>query len=744
MRIRYSVVWIFLSIGALVQGQTPIGESPPAIKQSVGAAKESHDPQAEERRAQIERLIGQLGDGRFDVREAATKSLTALGSRARAQLERATTNADLEIAFRAKAILEGLPKLTHTIVDALGLPIAQATVTVKVSNAPPTEGDVSATADPPSTFTVSSEDDGRIGIPEIASGDVRVMVIVQHPEYGSAQSAVETGEGKTVIQLPIVRRGTEAYRRSVSGQVVDPAGEPIAGAVVHCSEIRTPGEGLIQGKDPRGEALSDKDGRFTLYLPNEDTRSERGVLIPANSRYRLQITVPGNDSFFPMAGRYSNVEPVHIEVPRVTHFHRFRFEAVDGGWIHDEQQLRQVHVQYEGQQNGERMLIDLGNSAVREGRKLLAGRYAAQSFASGNAVEYLPLAVSDASPEELSFSLPHAVTYRGRVVDGVTGAPVADALVMGWNSTAHNNLALLTADDWKMLREVPSNPPLDHPAVRRLREFYGVQGLVRTDREGRFEIIRQPDQDFYGLMAFSENSVPFKVRVGPLKPDSKHRVDAGEFPLFPAARIVVRPVFGGERLAVAPRWVPADAGQPEWYERFQNAGRSSDREFEYVHWLTLNESQPVLVPASIRLRVRFETPYDDKWDAAVVEAIQLEPGATKEIGDLQFSATLPVAVRVIDRQGRSVEGVPVRQKYLGDNAWSVAHNTDRDGLAQFHAPRNSQGQFWVSDLPGPQELRFAENLLTRFKVGNESPASPFTITITDAQSTLLLGNGKAP
>jgi hypothetical protein len=163
-----------------------------------------------------------------------------------------------------------------------------------------------------------------------------------------------------------------------------------------------------------------------------------------------------------------------------------------------------------------------------------------------------------------------------------------------------------------------------------------------------------------------------------------------------------------------------------------------------VHWLTLNESQPVQVPASIRLQVRFETPYDDKWDAAVTGAIQLEPGATKEIGDLQFAATLSVAVRVVDRQGKPVEGVPVRQKYHGDNAWSVAHNTDRDGLAQFHAPRKSEGQFWVSDLPGPQELRFAENLLTRFQIGNESPPNPFTITITDAQSTLLLGNGKAP
>ena len=302
-----------------------------------------------------------------------------------------------------------------------------------------------------------------------------------------------------------------------------------------------------------------------------------------------------------------------------------------------------------------------------------------------------------------------------------------------------NNLALLTADDWKKLRNVPSNPPLDHPAIQRLREFYGVQGLVRTDREGRFEITRQPDQEYYGLLAFDEDFVPFKVRVGSLKIDENHRIDAGEFPLFPAGKIVVRPVFAGERLAVSPRWFPADGGQPEWFDRFQAAGRSSEREFEYVHWLTLNEMQPIYVPAGIRLNVRFESPYNDQWAQALVEGIQLEHRASKEVGDVQFAANIPVAVRVVDRRGKPVEGIPVRQKYIDDNAWSVAHNTDSEGLARFHAPPNSEGQVWVSDMPGPKEERFAENLLAKFKVGRAASDEPVTITVTDSQAELLLG-----
>jgi hypothetical protein len=485
--------------------------------------------------------------------------------------------------------------------------------------------------------------------------------------------------------------------------------------------------------------FSDENGEFAYYLPNEDRNHERGELIPVNSRYGLRITVPGDDSFFPVAGRYANIAPVRIEIPRAEHFHRFRFEAVGGGWIDDPEQLRQVRVQYDGRQGGERFLIDLGSESVVSGCKLIPGTYLADSFVGGKTVAFLPLIVTADSPEELSFTLPHELTYSGRVVDGVTGDPVSGAIVVGWNSTRHNNLAMLTADDWKLLRDTPSNPPLNHPAIQRLRDFYGVEGLVRTDNEGQFEIVREPDQEFYGVMAFDEDTLPYKVRVGSLKPDRTNRVDAGELPLFPAAKIVVRPVFGEGRVSVSPRWLPSDAEQPGWYERFQAAGKSSDREFEYVHWLTLNELQPVLVPAGVHLSVRFELPYDDQWAPATVEDILLDQRATKEIGDLHFAACLPAVARVVDGRGEPVEGVPVRRKYRGENVWSLAHNTDDDGLVRFHVHPDSAGQFWVSDMPGPNEVRRAANLFAEFQVAGEAATSPVVITVTDAQIELLRG-----
>ncbi len=646
---------------------------------------------------------------------------------------------DPEIAFRAKLILDALPKLTHTLVDAVGLPIANAKATVAFSKAAHVPADAFVDRELPPSVTSVSDLTGRIAIPEVVEGDIRARVTVEHPDYGLARCDVDPTGKQSIIRMPLVRRDTEAFRRSITGRLVTSEGKPASGAVVRCTDVRTPGEGLIENANPSAEVLSDHDGQFALYLPNEDRKQERGKLIPVNSRFGLRITVPGDDSFFPVAGRYANVAPVQIEIPRAERFHRFRFEAVGGGWIDDPEQLRKVRVRYDGRQGGERFLIDLGSESVVSGSKLIPGTYVAESFVGGKSVDFLPLVVTADSPEELSFELPHALTYGGRVVDGVTGDPVSGAIVIGWNSTSHNNLALLTADDWKLLRETPSNPPPDHPAIKRLREFYGVQGLVRTDGDGQFAITRHPDQDFYGIMAFNEHTIPFKVRVGSLKPDRSHRVDIGDFPLFPAAKILVRPVFDGEHLSVSPQWLPSETDQPDWYQRFQAAGKSSDREFEYVHWLTLNELQPVFVPAGIHLSVRFETPYDDQWAPTTAEDILLDQRATQEVGDLHFAACLPATARVVDSQGMPVEGIPVRRMYRGENVWSLAHNTDAEGLAHFHLRPDSAGQFWVSDLPGSQEVRMAANLFSDFQVEGEAPKSPIVISVTDAQIELLRG-----
>jgi hypothetical protein len=700
----------------------------------------------------IEALIRQLGAEEFADREAATKRLTELAGQARAALEKATRSTDAEIANRARGILATLPKLTHHLVDALGQPIGGATVMVTLipGNLPPRpapvlpgpEGESDGTA-PPREITYLSEADGGIPMVEAKGENRPATVLVEHTEYGRARVTVMTGDPNTTVRVPLVRRGSDAFARAAKGKLLNADGKPLADAQIHCHEVRTPGEGLIQGQGQPMVALSNSDGEFIFYLPKPISRTsdQVGELIPTNSHFSLMIEPAGEDDF-PLKGRFSNLEPLEISIPRAARRHLFRFESTDGGWIEDPNHVRQIVVQHDRMHKGHRQLVTLNPQWILDGRKLIPGTYQAEDYSRGRRVAYEPLVVTDQSPEILEFHLPRAVTYRGRVVHGVTGEGVSDSFVVGWSSTSRQNLALLTDDDWKLLSETPSNPPLDHPAIRKLQEHYGVRAFVRTDADGRFAIEKPSGEEFYGILAFDRASVPYRVNVNAAKPDDKHEIDCGEFPLFPAARLVVNPVFAGMRLSVAPRWFPAAEGQPEWFGKFEAARKTSQREFEYVHWLAINESQPVLVPADVRLQIRFETPYDDEWGNALIDTIQLAAGTTREHGELQFSPYVPVTVRVVDASGKPVEGVPVRQKLADDNAWSVAHNTDNQGLAKFFAEPKSAGEFWASDLPGTQEEKTAKNLFAKYELSAEAPdpaGEAAQIALTDEQLKRLFG-----
>lgn len=712
----------------------------PGLQRFLEAAKQnSPNPFTDEEFVKrIEEHIQRLGDADSKIRDAAEQGLREIGNSARAALERAKSDGDADVSTRAAKVLDELPGLTHVVTDVFDSPIPRAKVVLKLTSRTGEQPPI------PQTVTIFADDHGRIPVPQPPATGYQMTAQIEHPDFGNSQYEVgRPGPLQHVLRFPLVKRDSDLYQRAVKGVVVSHEGKPVVGAVVQCGHVRTPGEGLINGIYPRGDAVTDSKGRFTYYLANENRDRERGELIPVNSRYDLSISVPGDESYFPVTGMYNNSEPVQITLPRAERFHRFFFEAAGGGVVEDMQQLRYMRVQYETKQDNERRLVPLDWEVVVKGRKLIPGTYRATGFLNDKSIEFRPLVIKEDSSEEQFFQLPPAVVYHGRIVHGVTDVAIPDAFLIGWSSTSRDNLALLSADDWKLLRTAPSVPESDHPALLKLRQHYGVQELVRTDAEGRFEITRRPEQEFYGLMAFAEDFVPFKKAMHDIQPNKRNVVDVGEFPLFPAGKVLVRPVYDGDRLSVSPKWLPTKEDQPEWIDRFHAAGDRSGKEFEYVHWLKLNELQPVFVPADVRLRLRFETPYDDQWSPhTIAKPIQLKPAATLEIGDIRFAAALSAVVHVFDKEGHSVEGIPVRRMHNADRAWCVAHNTDKDGRAFFYINPNSQGQFWVSDIRGPEEVAMAKNLFADFDVAEAAPDHEFQITVTDEQIRLLLGAKK--
>lgn len=57
---------------------------------------------------EVDQLITQLGDTDWNKREAATKALAELGRAAEPQLQSATKNKDVEIAFRAEKLVKAI------------------------------------------------------------------------------------------------------------------------------------------------------------------------------------------------------------------------------------------------------------------------------------------------------------------------------------------------------------------------------------------------------------------------------------------------------------------------------------------------------------------------------------------------------------------------------------------------------------------------------------------------------------
>ncbi|MEI8021016.1 MAG: carboxypeptidase-like regulatory domain-containing protein [Schlesneria sp.] len=709
----------------------------------------SFAPSLEEReklQSTIDALIPQLGAENLETREKATRELQAISNYSRAAIERAVNHANNEISRRSEVILSKFPKHTHVVVDALSNPIQYAKVTFTFvprsasnANRATVLDDISATVpvEEAEARVVGDWTDeyGRIAVPQIEPAQIACLMQIQHSDYGIGRCEVLFWGPHHQLRLPFVPRNTEFRKRALTGTIVAPDGQPVAAAVVTCDHVRTAGEGLINGAFPRGEVLTDENGQFSFYLPNDNPDRSRGDIIPPNSRYHATITKPDDDSYFPVTGMFSNAEPVRIEIPKPTRLHRFRFEAAKDNWLEKPEHWMNLTVQ---RVDANRQSVRLDPRSLFRGRRVLEGTYKATFFDNGRAIHFEPLKIDQDSPVDLIFRLPNAITYYGRVVHGVTGAAIPDAIVFAWSSTSRNNLALLAEDDWKLLDQTPSNPPLDHPAIKLLNKFYGTQGLVRTDRDGRFEFVKQPDREFYGLMAVDPNSVPFMARIGSLKPDAKQRIDVLDFPLYPAAKVIVCPIFGGDRLPILPRWLPTQDDQPDWFSQFQAIKPGSDREFEYVHWLTINERQPIHVPAGLQMRMRFESPYNDEWSPALIDKpFRLEAGTVTDLGELHFAASLPVEVQVTNSAGQPIEGFAVRRKHDSDGAWCVAHNTDEHGKAFFHVHSNSTGEFRVTDLQGPKEITQAENLSAKFTVSEKPPKQPFRITVTDEQIAVL-------
>jgi len=574
-----------------------------------------------------------------------------------------------------------------SLLDGLGNPLANAEVKLYLHNLSDKQPRISL-----GTFKLN--DNGQLPLLQPRGHLSFMSFSVSHPDYGLAMIKGVHARAGEEIHIPLVRAGTEAFGRAIHGRVLDTLGSPVEGASIHCSNIRTLGEGLISETGGSvAVALTDNTGRFRYYMPNEDTRGHRGVLIPPKSRYHISIRAPGEDKLLPFFGEIVNDDEAIITLEPAGNFHSFVFED-ENGPITDLDVLRQIRI-YVSRPDKPHQGFEY--KKFKDGCLVPAGTFSAQftSMRTGETFDFEPVEVTDLSPQEIVFRVKSLIHYEGQVVHGLTGEPMAGAFVIAEEALASGNLSMLTAEQWDALHVLAFEFSVDDPALAPLHKMYGFSKIARTDADGCFAMSFRPGSRLYGFVAFEQDYLGVKRRKHALTPDEFNVARVPKLKLYPAATVVVKFSAEAKRLSISPYWLIDKANNPAWVTAFLQVDDRRESFFTYNRWLKLDIVQSFHVPAGLNLRLKLEAPYSPEWCPIKIEQpINLNQGESIDLGELTFQPALEIYARVVDSTGAAIEGVPVRVQ-RDKKAWSVAHNTDGEGLARFYVPPFTSGEFGV-------------------------------------------------
>jgi len=609
------------------------------------------------------------------------------------------------------------------VTDALGLPFPKASVDVFVHG---------VSHEYPNIYlhTAKTDEQGQLEVPDLTGALRFFSFIISEPNYGVSLVDRYINEQRELI-VPLVSRSTDAYERSIRGIVMDPEGNPVGGAVIECYNIRTLGEGLINALHGWSyTSLTDEKGAFSLYLPNENPRDDRGYLVPPKSQYQVRIEAPKELGLLPYVKPIENGREAMIYLERGSRFRTLIFEDANGP-ITDPKKLQYINLTI-NQSDGGR--VSLRYDDFKDGGIFPPGEYHAVRLGMDE-FDFEPLTVTEQSPDELIFRLPEDILYYGQIVHGLTGEPMEGAFVIGYDSKAKGNLSMITDQQWQALHALPDEPELTDPAVKPVCDIYGVKKIMRTDEQGRFRMSFRPGE-IYGFIAFDQDYLGLQHRRHALIPDENRQAEIPVMKLYPAATVLIELHTAATHISIWPRWIIDENENSVWVREFLATDDRRESMFTYDAWIEQNKAQSFHVPAGLNLRVKLDTPYDRQFTPIEIpRVIHLAQGQVLDLGRHEFRPALEVYVQVTNSQGRAIEGVPVRMLLRDSNTWSVAHNTDESGIALFHVAPNSQGQFGVSYH---EEGGLSLNETIPYNVGaNKDSGLQFTLQLSDEILDLL-------
>lgn len=565
-------------------------------------------------------------------------------------------------------------------------------------------------------------------------GDLKFShYIVEHRNFGKAVYKKQSSN----VLLPLVELGTEAYDRSIRGWVVDPFGNPVAGASVRCQFAFTLGDVKIfpAGGIPY-KVLTNEKGFFSMYLPPNKVhkdRPNRGHLIPPGTNYDVHIAAPDQYRLLPYIGKINNSKEVAIELEDAGPYHTFVFE--DGNErISDAKILSGLYVTIE--RDGK---PDLWHINWKDGGFFPHGVYRAQIYAGGYRDEFEPLVVDENSPEELVFSFRRSINCRGQVVNAMTRMPVKGAFVVGAISTSSSrDLCQITDGQWEQMRNLGDYPDIEDPLLGPLRDICHFNAISRTGEDGKFSFDFFPVGNYYRMLVFEKDFLAILYIRKLWKGNSDGFLELPVTKLYPSGSMTVEATADEKPKSMNAIWLVNKDSIPEWAEgilsiqslALNNGVYPTEAGIYFAHRQRRSNKHSFPVPAGFDLRIRLDTAWDTLWcPVSIDETVMLEQGQSLDLGVWPLVKAYPAKVRVVNSLGEPVEGIPVKAQ--SDVFTSRISNTDKQGMARIYVPPDFTGDFVVQYGSNDANRTHLQKAKAYEISGSDDGNSVLTIVLSD-------------
>lgn len=565
-----------------------------------------------------------------------------------------------------------------------------------------------------------------------ASKKYRYYIVLEHPDYGVQKIGIPSSGKKSSYRITAAPLGSEAYKRSMRGYLLDDANNPLIGVGIRAKMVCPPGGQTVY---VAGLVKTDEYGWFHMYpFIYPDYKELIGELIPRNSCYLVRIEPPAQLGLAPAMMCISNDGEQTIRMKERGYFHTIAFEDADGR-IADQKRLNKFHLQVSKPDMKE---IEFEYGQFKNGRLFPTGTYSIDDWEMD--YDFEAIEVTAESPEELIFKTKldtNRVVYGGRVVHGITGEPMEGVFVMevaSMNIMMQKNLSEIRPEEWNALHALPIGASLDDTLPKSLRHTFNTESIVRTDTNGRFRVISPPKERFSSFVVFKKDYLGVRQYTQAYEVNKNGLMKIPTIPLFPAATVKVDLRIGLKGKGypgVKPHWFIEPNDLPEWakepeeeeisFEDFMKPDGSLDieafssrrlddankvtsfwelyqgafRRFVYNEAVLPNRVHTFYVPVGMDLYMAFYVQYDRKneWSpAGVPEDIRLEHRQIVDVGRCEIKRSIPVIVRVVSSEGNPLEGIPVEHSI---QKWMGTHSTNSDGIVRFKVHLHSGGEFGV-------------------------------------------------